>query len=189
MSNTEFPVMKEDCVHRLDIDKITFTGDVTVDSMKTLTRELYQMIRELPHSRDPAQKPKLYLLIATNGGDLYAAFSAYDHILRLRKQVDIITVADGFVASAGTLLLMAGKQRMAMPNSGLLFHQLSSGFNGTYKDMMDQVDACKWLMKRLTRVYHKNSNMTRKQVSKLLKSEKTLTVKKCMNMGFVHEYY
>jgi ATP-dependent protease ClpP protease subunit len=180
--------IKKQC-YVLDQDKVVFRGEVTAESMALLIRVLYKVVRALPLSVAEGQKPRLYLILSTSGGTLYDALGAYDHMCKLRTHVDLVTVAEGFVASAGTVLLMAGVQRLAMRNTGLLFHQLSSGVSGKYADMRDEVASCKWLMKKMCRLYTNNSNLTKEEVMTLLGREKTLSARKCIEMGFVTGYY
>lgn len=179
---------KEPCT-LIDSDKVSFCGDVTRRTMTQLISTLYATARELPTPRQPGDKPRLYLLLRTNGGSLYDALAAYDHMVKLRERVDLVTVAEGFVASAGTVLLLAGSSRLAMRNAGLLFHQLSSGVSGKYADMRDEVQACSWLMSKLYSIYQRNSRLTRAQVKRLLSRERTLSAKKCIAMGFVDDFW
>jgi len=176
-------------VVQLETDKIGFYGDVTRKSMTELVSCLYAKIQELPIPVKESEKPKMYLLISTNGGSLYDALGAYDHICRIKRRVDIVTVAEGFVASAGTLLMMAGSERLIMRNSGMLFHQLRSYMQGKYQDMEDDVQACKWLMKKLYRIYKNSSNLNMIQIKSLLGREKTLSAKKCIEYNFIDGFF
>ena len=47
----------------------------------------------------------------------------------------------GFVASAATFLLLAGAERLAMPNAHILIHQIRTGFWGKFNDLLDEVRA------------------------------------------------
>ncbi len=175
--------------HMLDTDKVVFSGKVTADNMAKLVAVLYEVVKGMPIPRNPDEKPKLYLLINTPGGSLYDALAAYDHIRKLCSRVELITVAQGFVASAGTVLLMAGSTRLATRNTGILFHQLSAGMAGKYAQLKDEVEACTWLMKKLCRLYKRKSLLSVDEVSTLLKRDRTLSAKKCIKMGMIHDYY
>lgn len=175
--------------HKLDTDKIAFYGSITRASMTELIQVLNAAARKLPIPRDKEERPRLYVMICSNGGDLYSALAAYDHMRKLRDRVDLVTVAEGFVASAGTVLLMAGNTRLATRNAGLLFHQLSSGIQGKYAELQDEVESCRWLMRKMCKLYTRKSNLTFEEVEKLLSQEKTLSAKKCIANGLVHGYY
>lgn len=179
---------KEPCT-LLESDKMLFCGDVTRDTMTKLIATMYTAVKELPLPREGGAKPRMYLLLRTNGGTLYDALAAYDHLVKLRERVELVTVAEGFVASAGTVLLMAGSRRLATRNAGLLFHQLSSGMMGKYADLRDELSACRWLMRKLTRLYERSSSLSRLRVKRLLKRERTLSAGSCIRMGFLEGYY
>jgi len=51
----------------------------------------------------------------------------------------LITVADGFCASAATFVLMGSKHRRIMPHAHLLIHQLSTGAMGKYEELKDEI--------------------------------------------------
>jgi ATP-dependent protease ClpP protease subunit len=186
---TEREKKPETVVVQLEVDKIGFYGDVTRRSMTDLVAFLYAKVQELPIPVHASELPKLYLFISTNGGSLYDALGAYDHISRMKKRVHLVTVAEGFVASAGTLLMMAGSEKLIMKNSGMLFHQLRSCVQGKFQDMEDDVNACKWLMKKLCRIYKQNSTLEMSNIRALLSREKTLSAKRCIDYGFVNGYF
>lgn len=192
MSSNEKNDCEKGVVVRIEFDKVGFYGDVTRSTMTELIKTLYSVAKEFPisceRSSEP-EKPKLYLIISTYGGSLHDAFAAYDHIQKIKKTVNIVTVAEGFVASAGTLLMLAGSERLIMRNCGMLFHQLSTELNGKFNEIKDEYKNCSWLMFKMYRLYSKKSNLNIKQVKKLLSREKTLSAKKCIKMGFVSDYY
>ena len=179
-------------VVKIESDKIGFYGPIKRSTMTELITTMYSVAKELPmiHARgsEPA-KPKMYLIISTNGGSLYDAFAAYDHIQKIKKNIDVVTVAEGFVSSAGTILVLAGTERLIMRNCGMLFHQLSSEVHGKFNEMQDEVEGCTWLMNKMCRLYSRKSNLSIREVRKLLDGEKTLSAKKCIAMGFVSDYY
>lgn len=183
---------REENVQIIDDDKIRFIGEINRKTMAMLINELYTRVKELKSSHlnysegtDQQTKPTLYLFLSTDGGHLFPAFAAYDHLIKVRKHVHLVTIAEGFVASSGTILLLAGDQRLATKNTGLLFHQLSSGLCGKYNDLKDHMESCDWLMKKVVRLYGKKSKLPKTSIKKLLTQEKVLSPKKCIKMGFI----
>lgn len=123
------------------------------------------------------------LYIHSEGGDAYAGLSGMNHIQQ--SKVKIITVSDGFVASAATFLLLGGMRRYAMAHSCVLIHQVSGMFWGKYAELQDEMQNSTQLMDILKRLYREKTIMKKKKVDKMLKKELTLTAKQCVKFGLV----
>jgi len=183
-----FPKSNTTNVHSTH-NRIYFNDDVTHDSMSALNRELRLMddkmsVFSVTFQIDP---PPIYLYITTNGGEIYAAMSAIDCIQQLRCPV--YTVVDGFVASAGTLISLAGKKRFIQPNAYMLIHELRSGLWGKMSDITEEFDNLKKLMDHLIRFYIEHSKITEKQLEKLLKKDSIWNANECLQKGIVDEIY
>ncbi len=125
------------------------------------------------------------LYITSNGGYVYQAFSAIDTIRRLK--VPVHTVCKGFVASAGTLLSLAGKKRSITENSYMLIHELRSGVWGKYSQMAEDMKNSKALMKHIRDYYVKNTKMTAEELDEQLKHDVCWNAEKCLEKGLVDE--
>jgi len=124
------------------------------------------------------------LYIHSLGGDAFAGMSAYDHIFK--NSLPVITIADGIVASAASLFLLAGARRLAMPHSFVLIHQVSlSGFEGKFADLQDEVKNSTALMKAMRDIYKTRTRMKKKELNRALKNEITLSSCECVELGFV----
>jgi ATP-dependent Clp protease protease subunit len=78
-------------------------------------------------------KPKpIKLYITSNGGLVYQVFMAIDTIMNMK--VPVHTICKGLVASAGTLLSLAGRKRYITENSYMLIHQIRSGMTGKFSE-------------------------------------------------------
>lgn len=177
-----FPKSSTTNVHAVH-NRIYFNDDVTHDSMSALNRELRMMddkmsVLSVTFQMDP---PPIYLHLTTNGGEIYAAMSAIDCIQQLRCPV--YTVVDGFVASAGTLLSLAGKKRFIQPNAYMLIHELRSGMWGKMSDLTEEYDNLKKLMDHLIRFYSERTKITEKQLEKLLKKDTIWNATECIQKG------
>ena len=95
-SNTEINVIGSSVYFYSDVSDSTITKLIT--ELKKLEISLMKKALELD-----GYKPKIKLYIRSCGGEVYAGFSAMDHISALR--VPVVTIADGFCASAATFLL------------------------------------------------------------------------------------
>ena len=131
----------------------------------------------------------VYLHITTNGGDLLAGFFGYDKIKQ--SKVPIYTIIEGSVASAGSLLSMAGSTRYMTENSHLLIHQLRTGIIGTYEELVDEKNNCNQFMTRLVNLYHKNCNgkMSKTKIREILKRDIFWDVNTAIQNGLVDEVW
>lgn len=127
--------------------------------------------------------PCVWLFLHSSGGDAFAGLSAMDHIRANR--VPVHTVADGFVASAATFMLLAGAKRYAMPHATVLIHQVSTGFWDKYVYMKDEMHNAEQLMNVLKSIYTSSTKLTTRVVEDLLKKELTMTADECVRNGMV----
>jgi ATP-dependent Clp protease protease subunit len=170
-------------------NRIYFNDDITYDSMFSLNKELRMMDDKLMafsliHRSEPMP---IYLHITTYGGMIHAAFSAVDCMKSLR--CPIYTVVDGFVASAGTLLSLAGKKRYIQPNAYMLFHELRSGFWGKMSDIDQEYCNLKKVMEHLVSFYTEHSPLTIKQLEKLLTKDSIWSAQECIEKGVVDQVF
>jgi ATP-dependent protease ClpP protease subunit len=129
----------------------------------------------------------VYLYINSYGGDACGGLSAMDHV-RLNR-VHVVTIADGYVASAATLMFLGGHERKILRNAKILIHQLSTGFWGKYKDLLDEVANSKELMKNFQDIYKSHTRMTEKEVQDLLNKEIHMNAQQSLDCGFVDEIW
>jgi len=173
----QIPVIGSNIYFYLDVTNETITK--LIIELKKLDIKLRKQAVELD-----GYKPKIKLFIRSGGGDVYAGFSAMDHINSMKTHVT--TIADGFCASAATFLLMAGKVRMATPSAYILIHQISSGsFWGKYEELKDEMKMCDNLMEMLKTIYTNKTDLTEKKLNKLLKRDITLTAEQCLKFNVV----
>ena len=125
------------------------------------------------------------LHLTSNGGEIDAAFSAVDCIKALR--VPVVTVVDGYVASAGTLISLAGAKRIILPNAKMLIHQLRTGFWGNFSNITDQFENTQKTMDQLLDFYAAHTKIRRKKLEKLLKRDVEWTADECVAAGLVDE--
>jgi len=173
---------------------IYFKTGITKESIDKLVTEIDNLNNKLSNLSKKntfgtfVPKP-IYLHITTNGGDLLAGFFAYDKIKT--SAIPIITVIEGCVASAGSLLSMAGSKRYMTENSHLLIHQLRTGIIGTYEELVDESANCNQFMSRLVTLYKENSNgkLTKKKIKDILKRDIFWDTKTAISNGLVDEVW
>lgn len=169
---------------------IYFKTDVTKETIDKLSTEIDSLNHKMKTMETKSNlgtfKPKpIYLHITTNGGDLLAGFFGYDKIKNSR--IPINTIIEGCVASAGSLLSMAGQNRYMTANSHLLIHQLRTGMFGTYEELVDEKNNCHQFMSKLVSMYHTNCNgkMTKTKIKEYLKHDSFWNTKTSITNGLV----
>ena len=118
-----------DIYSRLLSERIIFLGTPVTDDIANL------IVAQLLHleSEDPDKDVSIY--INSPGGSVYAGLAIYDTMQFIKP--DVQTICSGVAMSMGALLLSGGAsgKRMALPNSKILIHQVSAGFQGQATDI------------------------------------------------------
>jgi ATP-dependent Clp protease protease subunit len=118
-----------DIYSRLLNERIVFLGTPVTDEIANL------IVAQLLHlqAEDPEKDISLY--INSPGGSVYAGLAIYDTMQYIKP--DVSTICVGIAMSMGALLLSGGAagKRMSLPNSKILIHQVSSGFQGQASDI------------------------------------------------------
>ena len=118
-----------DIYSRLLNERIIFLGTpVTEDIANLIVAQLIHL-----ESEDPDKDVSIY--INSPGGSVYAGLAIYDTMQYIKP--DVQTICVGVAMSMGALLLAGGAagKRMATPNSKILIHQVSAGFQGQATDI------------------------------------------------------
>ncbi len=129
--------------------------------------------------------PAIKLYISSNGGLVYQVFSAIDTIQGMK--VPVHTICKGFVASAGTLLSLAGKKRYITENSFMLIHELRAGTWGKFTHMVESIENSKQLMEHIKSYYLSRTKITKEELDEQLKKDVTWNSQVCLEKGLVDE--
>jgi len=171
-------------------NRIYFYAEIERDNILRLIKELREKIDGLTwaaHADKWPGLPPIHLYIQSYGGGLLTGLSAMDNILTFREEVPIITVVNGYCASAATLLSIVGSQRLILENSYMLIHQLSSGMWGTYEELQDDKANVDSFMKTIYRIYNKHTTIPKKKLKEILKHDLWFDAKTCLKYGLVDE--
>jgi ATP-dependent protease ClpP protease subunit len=160
---------------------IMFHCDVSVRTVNKLVVLLHE-VRALA-IWSSFHRPTVCIYIHSNGGDVYAGLSAMGHIRRFDGRV--FTVADGFVASAATLLLLAGHTRQIAAHSDVLIHQMRTSFDGKYEELRDEWTNATRLMEVFRRIYSDCTSIPADELDAYLKSERCMNAEECVRYGVV----
>lgn len=187
LSKETEPEEEEEVVEVVGTD-VFFTGPIDEESIQKLVTNLKKLENKLLKQAVDLQgyTPKIRLFIRSDGGDVFAGFSAMDHISRSRLHVT--TVADGCCASAATFLLLAGHRRAIGAHGYVLIHQLATdGFWGKYEELRDEMKNCDKFMKSIRSIYESKTRLPSRKLNKMLKRDIYLDASMCKKYSIVDE--
>ncbi len=169
------------------IEKLLQLQDKILKKQKKVKRKLSDLENddEYDQFKFSVNPNPIKLYITSPGGLVYQVFSAIDTIQSLK--VPVHTICKGFVASAGTLLSLAGKKRFITENSYMLIHELRSGTWGKFSHMVESVENSKQLMDHIKSYYLKRTKITAEELEEQLKKDVTWNAQKCLEKGLVDE--
>lgn len=131
-------------------------------------------------------EPKpINLYITSNGGLVYQVFGAIDTIRGMK--VPVHTICKGFVASAGTLLSLAGKKRYITESSYMLIHELRAGHWGKFTHLSESLDNSKQLMEHIKNWYLSRTKMSSEELDEQLRKDISWNAQMCLEKGLVDE--
>lgn len=164
---------------------VYFYSEVNMESSLELVEKLKKLEMELLKKQVecPEYTPEIKLYINSCGGDIFAGFSAMDHVSNLRVRVH--TIADGQCASAATFILLGGDTRSIHEHAHVLIHQISSGFWGKFEELKDEVKSCERFMNMVNKVYQNKTNIPEKKLKTLMKRDVYLTPEECVKYDIV----
>lgn len=167
---------------------VYFHSHVSRTTVHCLIHELNaacDYLKEIRTSVSADLRIKLY--IHSEGGDLYSGLSAMEHIKNCEFDVD--TYVDGYVASAGTFLLLGGKRRFMNKYSELLIHQFSVGVYGQWKytELSEQHMNNEKLMKMMKAIYKEKTKIPAKVLNTILSKEVSFSSNECLEYHIVDE--
>ena len=136
-----------------------------------------------------AENPDKSISIYINspGGIVSSGLAIYDTMQYIKPSVSTMCV--GQAASMGSLLLAAGEkgQRFALPNSRVMVHQPSGGFQGQATDIEIHAKEIIDLKGRLNAIYSKHTGQSVKKISEMLERDKFLNPKEAKELGLIDE--
>ena len=170
-----------DIYSRLLKDRIIFMVGPVTDSMASLVCAQLLFLE----SENPKKDVAFY--INSPGGSVSAGLAIYDTMQYIRP--DISTVCFGLAASMGSLLLTAGtkNKRYALPNSKIMVHQPSAGFQGQATDMEIHVKEILKTKKRLNEIYVSHTERTLKEIEQALERDRFYDAAEALDFGLVDE--
>jgi ATP-dependent Clp protease protease subunit len=168
-----------DIYSRLLNERIIFLGTPVDDQVANL------IVAQLLHleSSDPDKDISLY--INSPGGSIYAGLAIYDTMQFIKP--DVQTICFGIAMSMGSLLLTGGAKgkRLALPNSRILIHQPSSGFEGQATDIEIHAREVLELRRRIDGIYALHTGKTEEEVNKDMERDRFFTGEQAREYGLI----
>ncbi|HWJ72858.1 MAG TPA: ATP-dependent Clp protease proteolytic subunit [Kaistia sp.] len=132
---------------------------------------------------------EIALYINSPGGSVTSAFAIYDTMQFIGNP--IATVCMGTACSAGSFLLMAGTRgrRVALPNSSIMVHQPSGGFQGAVSDIERHAESIVRTKRRFNAIYAKHCGRTIEEVEQALDRDNFMDAEQAKAWGLVDHVY
>jgi ATP-dependent Clp protease protease subunit len=168
-----------DIYSRLLNERIIFLGTPIDDMVANL------VVAQLLHleSSDPDKDISIY--INSPGGSIYSGLAIYDTMRFVKPQIS--TICMGVAMSMGSLLLTAGAKgkRFALPNSRILIHQPSAGFEGQSTDIEIHAREILNIRKRTDEIYALHTGQTEEQVHIDMERDRFFTPAQAVEYGLI----
>ena len=170
-----------DIYSRLLKERIIFlVGPINDNVASLVTAQLLFL-----ESEDPKKEINLY--INSPGGLVTAGLGIYDTMQYIKP--DVSTLCIGQAASMGSFLLAAGKKgkRFSLPNSRIMVHQPSAGFQGQATDIEIHANEVLALKKRLNEIYSKHTGKSFNDIKTALERDNFMTPEVAKDFGLIDE--
>ena len=168
-----------DIYSRLLKERIVFVvGQITDNVASLITAQLLFLESENP-------KKEIYLYINSPGGLVTAGLGIYDTMQYIKP--DVSTLCIGQACSMGSFLLTAGAKgkRYSLPNSRIMVHQPSSGFQGQATDIEIHANEVLSLKKRLNEIYSKHTGQSVDKIKLALERDNFMTAENAKSFGLI----
>ena len=168
-----------DIYSRLLKERIVFVvGQITDNVSSLITAQLLFLESENP-------KKEIYLYINSPGGLVTAGLGIYDTMQYIKP--DVSTLCIGQACSMGSFLLTAGAKgkRFSLPNSRIMVHQPSAGFQGQATDIEIHANEVLSLKKRLNEIYSKHTGQSVDEIKLALERDNFMTAENAKSFGLI----
>jgi ATP-dependent Clp protease protease subunit len=170
-----------DIYSRLLKERIIFLAGPVHDGLSTLICAQLLFLE----AENPSKEISMY--INSPGGVVTSGLSIYDTMQYIKPKVSTLVV--GQAASMGALLLCAGEKgmRFSLPNSRVMVHQPSGGYQGNATDIMIHAQETQKLKHQLNEIYVRHTGQTLKAVEEALDRDRFLSPEEAKDWGLIDE--
>jgi len=144
-------------------------------------------VAQLLHLEAENPKKEISMYINSPGGVVTSGLSIYDTMQYIKPKVSTLVI--GQAASMGSLLLTAGEKgmRFSLPNSRIMVHQPSGGFQGQATDIMIHAEETLKLKRRLNEIYVTHTGQTLENVEAALERDRFMSPDDAKEWGLIDE--
>ena len=170
-----------DIFSRLLKERIVFVSGPIHDGMSSL------IVAQLLHLEAENPSKEISMYINSPGGVVTSGLSIYDTMQYVKPKISTLVV--GQAASMGSLLLAAGDKgmRYSLPNSRIMVHQPSGGYQGQATDIMIHAEETLKLKRRLNEIYVKHTGQTLEAVEAALERDRFMSPEDAKDWGLIDE--
>ena len=164
---------------RLLKERIVFlVGGVNDNVASLVTAQLLFLESENP-------KKEIFFYINSPGGLVTSGLGIYDTMQYIKSPVSTLCI--GQASSMGSFLLAAGEKgkRFSLPNSRIMVHQPSAGFQGQATDIQIHAKEILLLKERLNKIYSKHTGKSVKEISQALERDNFMTADQAKEFGLI----
>ena len=168
-----------DIYSRLLKERIIFlTGPIDDNIASLICAQILFLESENP-------KKEISFYINSPGGIVWSGLAIYDTMQYVSSK--IMTICIGQAASAGSLLLMAGEKdmRFSLPNSRIMVHQPSGGYQGQVTDIEIQTNEIRKTKERLNQIYAKHTGKKLSEVTNIMERDKYFSPEEAIKFGLI----
>ena len=168
-----------DIYSRLLNERIIFLGTPIDDQVANL------VVAQLLHLESDDAEKDISLYINSPGGSIYAGLAIYDTMQFVKP--DITTMCVGVAMSMGSLLLAAGTKgkRAVLPNSRILIHQPSAGFEGQSTDIEIHAREILSVRDRLDEIYAEHTSRSKEDVRADMERDRFFSAEQALEYGLI----
>ncbi len=168
-----------DIYSRLLKERIVFLVGTVNDNIASLVTAQFLFLE----SENP--KKEIFFYINSPGGLVTSGLGIYDTMQYIKSPVSTLCI--GQASSMGSFLLAAGEKgkRFSLPNSRIMVHQPSAGFQGQATDIQIHAKEILSLKERLNKIYSKHTGQSIKEISHALERDKFMTAEEAKDFGLI----
>ena len=168
-----------DIYSRLLKERIIFLVGTVNDNIASLVTAQFLFLE----SENP--KKEIFFYINSPGGLVTSGLGIYDTMQYIKSPVSTLCI--GQASSMGSFLLAAGEKgkRFSLPNSRIMVHQPSAGFQGQATDIQIHAKEILSLKERLNKIYSQHTGKPIKEISQALERDKFMTAEEAKDFGLI----
>ena len=166
-------------------NSVYYYAEVNTKSAFLLVKELHKLDAKIQKKKKKTDDDVIHLHIHSEGGCVFSCFTIIDKIRTIKTPV--YSYINGMAASSATMISVVCNKRFIYRNAYMLIHQLSSGFEGKYNELVDDMENNVSLMENIKGIYKEYTNIHGNALDKILKRDMWWNAKKCVECGLADE--